>query len=56
VARLEAEVREAEARGDREGAARQRTILERSRRRVAELEQELASLREQVRADGGQAP
>ena len=53
--RLEAELRQAEARGDREGAARQRTLLERSRQRVAELEREIASLREQVRADGGQA-
>jgi hypothetical protein len=55
VQRLEAEIREAEARGDREGAAKQRILLERSRKRVAELEREIASLREQVRADGGQA-
>jgi len=56
VARLEAEVREADARGDREGASARQVLLERSRQRVAELEREIASLREQVRADGGPPP
>ena len=51
VARLEQEVREAEARGDSEGAAAQRVLLERSRRRGEELQQEMATLREQVRAE-----
>jgi hypothetical protein len=51
--RLEVEIREAEARGDGETAARQRALLDRSRRRVVELEQEITSLKEQVRADAG---
>lgn len=54
--RLEREIGEAEARGDEEGAAARRVLLERSRRRVEELEREMASLREQVRADGGAPP
>jgi len=53
IQRLEEAVREAEAKGDRETAQMERVLLERSRKRMAELEQEIASLREQVRADGG---
>jgi len=42
VQRLEKEIQEAEARGDQETAKRQRILLDRSRRRIAEL-----------KADGG---
>ena len=56
IQRLEEAVREAEAKGDRETAQMERVLLERSRKRVAELEREIASLREQVRADGGTPP
>lgn len=53
VERLERDLREAEARGDKESATSRRMLLERSRMRVEELKREMASLREQVRADGG---
>src|SRR3954471_20032132 len=53
VHRLEVAVREAEAKGDRAGAAEQRTLLERSRQRMMEAEREIAALKEQVEGDGG---
>ncbi|HYV45642.1 MAG TPA: hypothetical protein VFA20_12320 [Myxococcaceae bacterium] len=49
VQRLEKEIQEAEARGDRETARRQRLLLDRSRQRMAELERDVAAMK----ADGG---
>ena len=55
IRRLEAEIAEAEAKGDQEGAQRRRVLMERSRQRVAELEEEAARLRDVVQSgDGGQ--
>jgi len=50
VRRLEKEIQEAEARGDRETARRQRLLLDRSRQRMAELERDVAAMK----ADGGE--
>ncbi|HEY8205876.1 MAG TPA: hypothetical protein VIG99_00245 [Myxococcaceae bacterium] len=52
IKRLDDEVRDAERSGDRERAAAQRMLLERSKQRAAELDGEIASLKEQVKAAG----
>ncbi len=53
ISRLEARVKELEAKGDPAALEEQRVLLERNRKRRAELDVEMAALREQIRANGG---
>jgi hypothetical protein len=56
ISRIEARLKELEARGDKAALEEERVLLERTKKRRGELDQEMAALREQIRSNGGTVP
>ncbi|HLL54163.1 MAG TPA: hypothetical protein VK447_11480 [Myxococcaceae bacterium] len=56
ISRIEARLKELQARGDKAALEEERVLLERTKKRRGELDQEMAALREQIRSNGGTVP